>query len=219
MFLWEMLHGALPCGGATVSFYPAGHVDLECTLCHAPTCQAAPRPLETLQHLFLECPVGKGALQWLSEVWVRIQPPSHPSPPLTAAVWLADDRATWRPGGRGLRPTWNLLRATMLLHIWRARQTVVSGAAAEASFTTRNIVGAFVREVQQLIRQDWLRVQGNLRALSGVGPMWLRGRQVGLPLHTFTSRWCTRGVLASVSLGPCQYLYLHLAVGSAPLGP
>lgn len=219
MFLWEMLHGALPCGGATVSFYPAGHVDLECTLCHAPTCQAAPRPLETLQHLFLECPVGKGALQWLAEVWVRIQPPSHPSPPLTAAVWLADDRATWRPGGRGLRPTWNLLRATMLLHIWRARQTVVSGAADEASFTTRNIVGAFVREVQQLIRQDWLRVQGNLRALSGVGPMWLRGRQVGLPLHTFTSRWCTRGVLASVSLGPCQYLYLHLAVGSAPLGP
>lgn len=219
LFVWELLHGALPCGGATVSYYPAGHADLECTLCHAPTCQALPRPLETLQHLFLECPVGKGALQWLSAVWSGIQPPSHPPPPLTAAVWLADDRATWRPGGRGLRPTWNLLRAVMLQHIWRARQQVASATADEASFTTSNIVGAFVKEVKQLIRQDWLRVQGNLRALSGVGPAWLRGRQVGLPLHTFKARWCTRGALASVSLGPTHFLSICLDISSAPLGP
>ena len=219
LFVWELLHGALPCGGATVSWYPAGHADLECTLCHAPTCQAVPRPLETLQHLFLECPVGKSALQWLSALWGGIQPPSHPPPPLTAAVWLADDRATWRPGGRGLRPTWNLLRATMLKHIWRARQQVVSGAAEEESFTTSNIVGAFVREVQQLIRHDGLRVKGDLRALSGVGPEWLRGRQVGLPLRVFKERWCTRGVLASASLGPCFFFSVHLTVASAPLGP
>ena len=219
LFVWELLHGALPCGGATVSFYPAGHAELECTLCHAPTCQAVPRPLETLQHLFLECPVGRGALQWLSAVWVGVQPAAHPPPPLSAAVWLADDRATWRPGGRGLIPTWNLLRATMLKQIWRARQAVFSGAADEATFTTSNIVGAFVREVQQLIRQDWWRVQGDLKALSGVGPEWLRGRQLGLPPHTFKGRWCARGVLASVTQGPCQFLSVHLAVGSAPLGP
>lgn len=107
----------------------------------------------------------------------------------------------------------------MLKQIWRARQTVYSGAAAEATFTTSSIVEAFVREVQQLIRQDWWRVQGDLKALSGVGPEWLRGRQLGLPPHTFKGRWCARGVLASVTQGPCTFLTVHLAVGSAPLGP
>ena len=219
LFVWELLHGALPCGGATVSFYPAGHADLEHTLCYASTCQAVPRPLETLSHLFLECPVGKAALLWLSQLWVAIQPAASPPPPLSPAVWLADDWSTWRPGGTGLRPVWNLLRATMLKHVWLARQRVVSGSREAASFSAQQIVGAFVSEIRQLIRQDWQRVEGNLRTASGVGPMWLRGRSLTLTPSKFKRRWCARGVLASVTLGPCRCLSVHLSVTTVPLGP
>lgn len=219
IFIWELLHGALPCGGATVSFYPAGHADLEHTLCYAVTCQAVPRPLETLSHLFLECPVGQAALLWLSQLWIAIQPAASPPPPLSSAVWLADDWSTWRPGGTGLRPVWNLLRATMLKHVWLARQRVASGSREAASFSAQQIVGAFVSEIRQLIRQDWQRVEGNLRTASGVGPMWLRGRSLILTPSKFKRRWCARGVLASVTLGPCQCLSVHLSVSTVPLGP
>jgi hypothetical protein len=87
-----------------------------------------------------------------------------------------------------------------------------------ATFTVEHIVGAFVAEVRQLIQQDWLRVKGNLRTLPGVGPSWLRGRQVGLTLASFKRRWCARGALASVSLGPCEFMSVHLATTAVPVG-
>lgn len=218
LFAWRLLHGALPCGGATVQLYPAGHADLEYTLCRAPTCQGTPRPLETLQHLFLECPVGSGAMRWLCALWERLQPPPHPPPPFTAAVLLADDPSSWKPRAGSLRPVWNLLRVTMLKQVWAARQR----AAQEEDggvFTVEKIVAAFVLEVRGLIWQDWLRAQGNLRALSGVGPAWLRGRQIGLQLPVFKRRWCVRGILASVSVGATPSLSVHLSSISAPFGP
>jgi hypothetical protein len=218
LFAWRLLHGALPCGGATVHFYPQGHADLEYTLCHAASCQTAPRPLETLMHLFLECPVGGGAMRWLCALWGCMQPPTHTAPPFTAALLLADDQSVWKPRAGPLTPVWNLLRLTMLKHIWAARQRSAQ-EEAPLSFTVQHIVGAFVAEVQGLIRQDWLRVQGNLRALSGVGPMWLRGRQLSLQLPAFKRRWCARSVLASVQDGDPPRLCVHLTVISVPLGP
>ena len=218
LFAWRLLHGALPCGGATVQFYPAGHADLEYTLCRAPACQVVPRPLETLQHLFLECPVGGGAMRWLCALWVRMQPPSHPAPPCSPAVLLADDHASWKPRAGSLRAVWTLLRITMLQQIWAARQRATQEEDGGA-LTVQHIVSAFVLAVRSLIWQDWLRAQGNLRALSGVGPAWLRGRQLGLQLSVFKRRWCARGVLARVSAGAVPSLSVHLSLTSAPFVP
>jgi hypothetical protein len=157
-------------------------------------------------------------MRWLCALWGCMQPPTHTAPPFTAALLLADDQSVWKPRAGPLTPVWNLLRLTMLKHIWAARQRAAQ-EQAPLSFTVQHIVGAFVAEVQGLIRQDWLRVQGNLRALSGVGPMWLRGRQLRLQLLAFKRRWCARSVLASVQDGDPPRLCVHLTVISVPLGP
>jgi hypothetical protein len=52
------------------------------------------------------------------------------------------------------------------------------------------VVAAFVQEIGSLIRQDWLRVKGDIRQEGGVCPTWFRGRTASLPAAEFKSRWC-----------------------------
>jgi hypothetical protein len=87
VFAWLLLHAALPCGGARIQYYPPGHPDLLATRCIAPACVAAsPRPVETLEHLFLECPVGKAAMQWVCGLWQLLD--SGPAPLFSASMLL-----------------------------------------------------------------------------------------------------------------------------------
>ena len=51
------------------------------------------------------------------------------------------------------------------------------------------VVAAFVQEIGSLIRQDWLRVKGDIRQEGGVCPTWFRGRTASLPAAEFKSRW------------------------------
>ena len=113
------------------------------------------RPLETLEHLFLECPVGKQALEWLCALWQRID--TGPAPLFMATVLLADDASVWRPSSTpaGLQTLWTILRVTMLKRAWLARQACVFHADPSAMNAVR-VVAAFVQEIGSLIRQDWL---------------------------------------------------------------
>ena len=215
VFAWRLLHGALRYGGATLHFHPPGSPALGQALCRAPACASiAPRPVETLHHLFLDCPVGSAALQWLTALWGLLCP-SSPPPPLVPHLWLADDQSTWQPP-RPLAGLWALLRITMLKRIWLARCAADPAGAAPASFTTVAVVSGFVHEVRSLILQDWLRVEGDIRQLSGVCPSWFRGRDPALPVAKFTTWWCVNHVLASVS-GP--RLTVHLSRQSVPGHP
>ena len=221
VFAWMLLHAALPCGGAKVCYYPAAHPGLLDTRCWAPCCASAnPRPLETLEHLFLECPVGKQALEWLCSLWQRID--TGPAPLFVATVLLADDASVWRPSSTpaGLQTLWTILRVTMLKRVWLARQACVFHADPSAMNAVR-VVAAFVQEIGSLIRQDWLRVKGDIRQEGGVCPTWFRGRTASLPAAEFKSRWCVGSVLARVSQDAqgSPLLKVELRLSSLPTFP
>lgn len=201
VFAWRLLHGALPCGSATVVFFPPGDPGLQGTRCCNPGCTTgAVRPLETLQHLFMECTPAKGALQWLCELWSLIDP-THQPPPFLPHVLLADDPTSWSPP-QNLTSLWGLLRLTMLKRIWLARCAIVAEDNRASHASTPAIVCAFVQEIRSLILQDWLRVEGDVRQLGGVCPSWFRGRDPSLSLQRFQAWWCAEGVLATTQPVP-----------------
>lgn len=221
VFAWTLLHAALPCGGARVKYCPPGHPALSDCYCRAPCCtSASPRPVETLQHMFLECPVGKVAMQWVCGLWQRIDP--GPAPLFAASVLLADDASVWRPSQhiKGLQALWTLLRVTMLKRIWLTRQACAHSDNTGGPFTATRVVASFVTEVTALLRHDWLRVHGDLPSSSGVCPTWFRGRrQRGVSEDDFVARWCRNAVLAQVLQPPpagSSPLQVQLSLASVP---
>lgn len=215
VFAWRLLHGALRVGGATVRFYPLGDPCLGTgPVCPFPCCHGPPGHLETLQHLFLECPVGRAALEWLSGFWGRLEE-GH-CPPIDARVMLADDHTVWAPQSAPLGKLWTVLRVTMLKRIWLASRGKHQGFALSPACC--RVVSSFVAEVSGLIRQDWLLVVGSLREESGIGARWLRGRSVTLSLPAFQARWCVGGVLAVAdALGHGMEMCIRLSVLLGPL--
>ena len=215
VFAWRLLHGALPVGGATLVFHQPGSAELAGCCCQAPPCQRAwPRPLETLHHLFVDCPVGKGALRWLVSLWGVIDPGGM-AMPLSPQVFIADDLSVWAPS-QGLLPLWTLLRLTMLRCVWVSRCSAKQ--ASGSGFSRANVVSAFVREIRGLILQDWACVEGDVRLMAGVPPSWFRGRAPEATLDGFTQEWCHRGVLASVmqAADGRPKLTVHLSVHTPP---
>ena len=217
VFAWRLLHAALPCGGATVVFFPPGDPALSNARCSNLGCPTLPlRPLETLHHLFFECAPCHRALEWLCHLWGLIDP-EHPAPPMLPHVLLADDQATWAPPQQ-LSSPWNLLRLTMLKRIWIGRCAAVAAGDGPSQASTPAIVCAFIREIRSLMQQDWLRVEGDVRQLGGVCPSWFRGRDPSLPLQRFQSWWCAEDVLASTQLvvGGQPRMVLKLSRFSVP---
>jgi hypothetical protein len=131
---------------------------------------------------------------WLVALWGLVDPGGMQIP-MSAQVILADDHTAWQPP-RSLQRLWSLLRLTMLRCVWVARCRSQQSIAA---FSRAGVVGAFVREVRGLILQDWARVQGDVTAMAGVPPSWLRGRNPSLTQQQFEQAWCHRGVLALVA--------------------
>ena len=213
-FAWRLLHGALPTGGDAIRFVAAGSQDLQGCLCAAPCCQnLAPRPLESLWHLFLQCGVGKNALRWLVALWAHIDPQA-PEVPLVATVLLADNKAEWRPSN-GLGGLWTVLRVTMLHSIWAVR---CAAKHQQGVFSRQAVVAVFVREVRGMLLGDWARVQGDIRLMAGVPPSWFRGRDPSMALQAFKQAWAVHtGVLATVGEAPGEpaTMTLQLQITSA----
>ena len=212
VFLWRLLHAALPVGAAKVTFVPPGaeHVhDVAC--CAHQDCRPAVPPgltrdgvwqLETLTHALLDCPAVAPALRWLAHLWVRID--GAPQPPLTPAVWLQADPAAWQPQRTSLADLWCTLRVAMLAAAWSWRQRRV---ASGVQFGPGDVVSSCVADVRRLVQADWQVATSSCVAMAGAHRSWFPGRERSLDLAAFEARWCGGGVVAHVE---------HGAAGSSP---
>ena len=148
--------------------------------------------LESLSHLFVRCPSIRPAWVWFAGVWDRVQPGSGVDCSDIRVV-LLDDSSVFSPP-RELQHLWTHLRLLMLESIW-----VVRCAAQGQPYTAQQVIFRFVAALQQQLKQDWARTQGDIRVNSGVPLSWLRGRNPTLPMEKFTAKWRTAGVLYTVS--------------------
>jgi hypothetical protein len=105
---------------------------------------------------------------------------------------LLDDGAVWRPP-KPLQQLWTHLRLLMLESIWTIR-CVAEGRP----YSSGRIVARFWGALQQQLKHDWARTQGDIRVDSGVPMSWLRGRSPELSPAKFLAKWQPAGTLYSV---------------------
>ena len=183
---WRLMHGSLHCGAFTAYIFGKPAEEAYCT---APCCQ---QKLETLSHLFMDCPCVAPAVDWLLDLWERV---GGDRPPRDGRVLLADDHRVWRPR-EGLDELWTLARLELLHSIWslrcarRERGAKVQPAAVAAMTVSR---------LKRHLELDWLRCYADVRTLSVVCRACFRGRDPSLTREAFVKRWGTEGVLCAVS--------------------
>ena len=179
---WQVLHGQLMVGA--FKFYVAPHLSTPAAACCA-ACRAAGRPdqLETLTHVFMECPAVAPALDWLLNVYQSLTGEVAPRDPL---ILLADAAWHWRPAHPAM---WRRLRVAFLGCAWALRCD--QGAGLQARSIAVAVVDALTRGVQR----DWRRTLGNVRAeAAGIVPtVWFRGRPPDLALPAFHKLWPSPG--------------------------
>ena len=185
-FGWRMLHGSLCCNAARLS-RPDAVVSEAC--CSAAGCSAT---LESLSHLFLECPCVAPAVGWFLDLWQAIE---GRRPPLDPLVLLADDHRVWCPAPE-LTFLWSVLRLTLLSVVWGAR---CRRQAAQRPFSSVGVAAAVIGRVNALVRVEWQRVVSDPRRVVGACPSLFRGTDVHLSREVFERRWCHRGVLCTVA--------------------
>ena len=192
IFTWRLLHAALPVGAARVKFVRPGNVQqLQQQCCQHSACQdVQPQPpLETLTHLFVECPVARRAWRWWRVMWLRLDPAAGLMP--LDPKLLVVGQGAWRPSLQHATE-WYHLRVIMLHSLWQAR----CAAAGSPSHTAQAVVGRFVAAVKQQVSMDWRRVSGDIRWGTSLPFMWFRGRDPRIQPNAFKAKWCQRGVIA-----------------------
>ena len=147
--------------------------------------------LESLSHVFVACPGVRGAWDWFGTVWDRVQPGSGVDF-RSVRVLLLDDSSVWQPP-RELQQLWTHLRLLMLESIW-----VVRCAAEGRPYSSAQVVARFRVALQQQLKQDWARTQGDIRVDSGVPMSWLRGRSPVILPERFVAKWRPAGLLYTV---------------------
>eukprot|EP00775_Hariotina_reticulata_P015263 gene15263-biopygen2822 len=171
-FTWRLLHAALPVGAARVKFIRAGNVEqLKQQCCQHPTCQVLqPQPpLETLSHVFVQCPVTQQAWCWWQAMWLRLDPAAGHMP-LDPHLLLVG-QGSWAPSQQ-CAALWEYLRTLMLHSLWVAR----CSAAGSPSHTAQSVVGRFVAAVTHQATLEWQRVCSDIRWNTGLPFSWFRGR-------------------------------------------
>jgi hypothetical protein len=210
---WRVMHASLYTGvfWAYVTGRGASHA-----ACCSPSCKAAGL-LDTMQHLFLECPDVQAAAQWLVRLWGAVSPTGPP--PCTAAVLLAGDDRVWQPGGEESHDElWTTLRLSWLHAVWSLRCRRLLDPE-RSPVTAAGVVAATVAAVTRLMRRDYARTVGDARCMSTAPRSWFRGTVVPtLAVDGFLKRWGANGVLCSVSPGNAEgqgrQLVVHLTVAT-----
>lgn len=154
--------------------------------------------LETLSHVFVHCKPALDAWTWFAGVWERIAPGSVSETGLDLvddSLILLDDIRELQPPA-ALLPLWTHLRLLMLQSIWDVK-TDSNGQMYSGS----QVISRFVAALQQQLRQDWARTEGDIRVDSGVPLSWLRGRNPVLPPERFTAKWLGDGVIYTLAGG------------------
>lgn len=144
--------------------------------------------LETLSHLFVQCSVAAAAWQWFAGMWRRVQPGAVVDVSSVRLLLLDDHTAFCPPAA--LSRLWTYLRLLMLQSIWLVRCT-----SKGRSYTSASIISRFLAALQQQLKQDWARTQGDIRVNSGVPLDWLKGCDPRLSQQQFAAKWQQAGVL------------------------
>ncbi len=110
-------------------------------------------------------------------------------------VLLLDDGSVWQPPAV-LQQLWTYMRLLMLESIW-----VVRCNSNGQQFSSNQVVSRFLAALQQQLKQDWARTQGDIRLNSGVPLSWLKGRSPVLSVAKFTAKWQPSGVLYTLVAG------------------
>jgi hypothetical protein len=129
--LWTVAatSGWLLTGGQGISGCPGRCVRLVGG-CPAQQCQQQPQ-LETLTHLFVECPVAAAVWQWFAQLWQLVQPGAV-VPVSSSRVLLLDDDSVWAPP-LAKQQLWTYMRLLLLESIWVMRCTCHNTSQAGGS--------------------------------------------------------------------------------------
>lgn len=206
VFEWQLLHNALPLGGAKAAFVPSGATNVaDVVCCSNPACRPVPPqgsphtlgwPPETLIHALIQCPAVRPALQWLANLWIRIDGGS--APPLLPSVWLQGSTEAWSPHRRTNTDLWHALRISLLASAWSLRMRRVTMGEP---FGPSQVVDACVADVRRLVLADWQVASGRCTNMAGTHSSWFPGREPELDVVQFETRWCGGGVIAHVTHG------------------
>jgi hypothetical protein len=191
VFGWRLLHNALWVGARKMFFRPRS----EC-VCQQEQCQQlAQQPLQTLSHVFLECPVAVQVWDWFLQLWRRIAPWSIVT--ANPQVMLLDELDTLYVA-KDLQPLWTWLRLLLLESLWHARGLPSHDRPAQSADSVKH---RFVAVLQQQVVNDWERTKHDIRFNAGVPASWFRGGSPGLSVGGFEEFWCVGGVIAVVEGG------------------
>ena len=206
---WRILHGSVFCGAFRLYLH---RTDALGAACPHVACGAA---MQTMSHMFLECPVAQGVWHWVRQLWLSVAGDSPP--PVSAAVLLADDWSAWAPPAR-LRPLWVRLRLTVLHALWCAS---AKARSQRVHVDARTVAASVMVACKRLMRRHWYRVDMSSSTL-GSCPHWMSGRMVALTLQQFEDWWAAPGVLCSVhgTAGELRKLGIHWTTAApVPLPP
>ena len=201
-FGWQLLHRALPCGAWRAAVLERQHpeLDQQC-LCGAATCSYQDRTLtqrcaslETYTHAFLECPVVRPAVQWLTALVAAFD---GMAPVITVESLVVGDHTVWMPvSGEEAFGLWQHVRLAFVFAVWELRCCRTS---THRPFSAADVVARCTAMLTAAMTADWMRVDKDVRRVLGVSASWFVGRDPSLSAHEFVSRWCVRDVLAHVS--------------------
>ncbi|KAI8462501.1 MAG: hypothetical protein J3K34DRAFT_500065 [Monoraphidium minutum] len=169
--------------------------------------------LETLLHALLDCPAVRPALRWLADLWPRFS--GGGAPPLTAAVWLQDSPAAWRPqaaqAGAEARAhaeqRWAYLRLAVLEAAWRLRCRRRRGGQ---QFEAADVVDDVIEGIERRVLADWQRTSPAMLGAAGTCPSWFPRRRRPMDRAQFEALWCAGGARAAAAacdLGPSAGAY------------
>jgi hypothetical protein len=194
VFGWRLLHNGLYIGADKVRHKPPG----VCACQHLQCQQQQQPPLETLSHVFLECPVAVEVVSWFVRVWDRVQPGAVV--PATPRVLMLDDDTAFAPA-QGVRFLWTAMRLLLLQSLHVVRQQ----AAGQPGFTARAVVGRFVAVLKVEVDRDWSLMTTDIRGSAGVPLSWFRTHVPALDRDGFAAKWCANAVVATCGNGEYRF--------------
>lgn len=184
---WQVLHATLPCGALRAfrqlsSNNARQDLDLSEIITQA-ACPYCGTHIETTSHMLFYCPTAQQTWEWVIQVWSLVT--GLPKPPMSASIFLLDDRSSWSPSESGAN-LWSQLRVVVISGL-----TIAAGQKRKGVPATAYTVAAYtVHHIRKAIKADWQRTWPLHAMAEGIcSTSWLRGRSPFLTRAAFTERY------------------------------